>query len=366
MHKKTHSSPINIIPFGKTAKNDTAYLYKLTNNNRHTLTLTNYGANIVGLEATDKHRNLDDIVLGYDTLTEYCEDTLCLGAIVGRVAGRISNAKFTLNNQTYLLSKNHGDDHIHGGFKGFNHQLWQASINNSENSVCFNLISEDGDEGYPGQLHVQVTYTLTDKNQVIIHCSAKTNKATVVNLTQHAYFNLNGHQNDNILDHEIQVLADKYLVWGDNMLPTGEIANVSNTPLDLNQATSINTVIKQNHSILRQTGGIDHYWLFSNEEIDKELNEKPNDIIEKVRIYSPSSGRHLSVSTNQIGTVVYTGNGIPSKTKGKKGQYYNAHSGVCIEPQAPTNAVNTPEFPSIILNPEEFYQSTTVLEFTTD
>lgn len=360
MTQNTPHKPIAVSLFGKLANKQKAYLYQLTNSHGQKLCLTNYGANITALHVADKKGRFDDLVLGYDTLSEYQADKLCLGSIVGRVAGRISHACFTLDNKTYQLSKNHGKHHIHGGVEGFNHKLWQASVNNTDNSVTFSLISPHKEEGYPGNLNLKVKYTLTEKNEVIIEFSGTSDQATIVNLAQHAYLNLNGHQSKGIDDHLVSIAADYFIPWNDEMIPTGEVLPVKNTPLNFKQAKSLQETLISKDPLIKKAGGIDHYWLFNN-LATKSFKKQ---VTPRAQVYSPKSGRILTVSTDQIGIVLYTGNGIPEATKGKGGYKYFARSGLCLEPQAPTNAINTPQFPCFVLRPNQVYQAKTIFAFS--
>lgn len=347
---KTSSFVSQTLPSG-------AVVITLSNHNGQKLALTNYGANILSLWVADRKGVFADLILGYNSLAEYQNDNLCLGSVVGRVAGRISQAKFEIDGEHFTLTKNHGEHHIHGGMI-LNHRLWEVEIKQETNSVVFSYQSPNNEAGYPGTLHIKITYTLTANNEVNITYWAKTDKKTAVNLTQHAYLNLAGHNNGNIRNHYISIAADHYLPCDNQMIPTGEVRSVLQTPLDLRQKTCIEANI--NHKALSVTRGFDHYWLC---HLDTLTSDLKNTLHKNAEVYEPNSGRKLTLYSDQVGIVLYTGNFIPDDTHGKQGATYHAYSGLCLEPQAPTNAVNTKNFTKIIVSPEKPYLATTRWKF---
>ena len=311
-------------------------IYKLTNKNGMEAEISNFGGVVQSLKVPDKSGKFADVVLGYDKLDGYVTDKSSFGALIGRYGNRIAKGKFTLDGQTYTLATNDGPNHLHGGFKGFNKKVWSAKENG--NSLLLTYLSKDGEEGYPGNLNVTVTYTLTDDNELRIDYQATTDKATPVNLTNHAYFNLAGR--GDVLDHELWLAADRYTPVDEQLIPTGEIASVKGTPLDFTTPGRIGARIEQ---LKPKPGGYDHNFVINN-------GGKP--LVLTARVAEPKSGRVMEVRTTEPGVQLYTGNHLN-------------HGGLCLETQHYPDSVHQPSFPSTILRPGQTFKSTTVFAFST-
>jgi aldose 1-epimerase len=341
-------------PFGKTPDGKEVHLFTLTNGRGMTAKIMTYGAIITELHVPDKDGKTADVMLGFDSLDGYLKGHPFFGAIVGRVANRIARGKFTLDGKTYTLATNNGPNHLHGGKEGFDKKVWQAAVIESDHgpAVRFRYTSPDGEEGYPGTLKAEVTYTLTADNALRIDYKATTDKATPVNLTNHAYFNLAGHGAGDILGHELMIAADKYTPADETLIPTGEIAPVKGTPLDFTTPTPIGKRI----GALKEVpgGGYDHNFVLRGG--DKKLALA-------VRVRDPGSGRVMEMYTTQPGVQLYTGNFLDGTLKGKGGAVYKKHAGFCLEAQHFPDSVNKKEFPSVILRPGETYTQTTVYKF---
>ncbi|XP_053315438.1 galactose mutarotase [Spea bombifrons] len=307
--------------------------------------IISYGCIITRLETKDKHGNFTDIVLGFDDLEGYVNKHPYFGAVIGRVANRIANGKFTVDGKDYELAINNGPNSIHGGIKGFDKVLWTPEM--VENGVCFFHTSADGDEGYPGELKVWVTYTV-DGSKLTVNYRAQSTKVTPINLTNHSYFNLAGQGSSDIYGHEVSIDADHYLPVDDTMIPTGEVASVVGTCFDLRKPVMLESRIEK-----FQINGFDHNFCL---RVEKEPQHC-------ARVHHPSSGRVLSVSTTQPGVQFYTANFLDGSLKGKGGAVYQKHSAFCLETQAWPDAVNKPQFPSALLYPGEEYNHTTWFEF---
>jgi aldose 1-epimerase len=280
-----------------------------------------------------------------------------MGALVGRYANRIANGRFSLDGQEYSLAVNNGDNAIHGGIMGFDKKIWETSYgsNQSESTLSLTLISPDGEEGYPGTVSVGVTYTLNDQNQLVIDYSATTDAATVINLTQHAYFNLNGQGAGSILDHEIMINADQYTPVDSESIPTGEIASVTGTPLDFRSPKLIGRDIDDDHEQMQFGSGFDHNFIINNSGTDE--------IAMAASVFSPTTGRTLTVYTDQPGMQFYTGNFLNGSLVGKDGAVYQRRNAFCLETQHYPDSPNKPNFPSTVLRPGEEYKTSTVFEF---
>lgn len=343
-------------PFGQTSDGLPVEIFTLTNDNLVTAKITNYGGTIVSLMVPDQHGNLADVVLGFETLEDYLTKSPFFGCLVGRYANRIANGTFSLNGVDYTVAQNDGQNHLHGGNVGFDKVLWNAEPMSGENSTGLKLsyVSADGEEGYPGNLSVEVTYTLTDDNRFQINYGATTDQPTVLNLTNHTYFNLAG--SGDILDHLVHLNADQFTPVDDTLIPTGEFQSVSDTPFDFTQATAIGERIDQDHVQLQYGGGYDHNWVINNPDGMLTL---------AARVSEPTSGRILEVYTTQPGVQFYTGNMMPNII-GKGGQTYHRRSGFCLETQHFPDSPNKPEFPSVVLEPDNRYAQTTVFRFSLD
>lgn len=333
-------------------------LYTLTNSHGVEVRAMNYGGIIVSLRVPDRKGQLADIVLGHEKAEQYIPNPPYLGAIVGRYANRIANGTFTLDGKTYNLPKNDGPNTLHGGVtKTFDKVMWDGEALKGKNGVAFTYLSKDGEEGFPGNLKVTVTYTLTDGNALIIDYEATTDKSTPINVSQHSYFNLKGEGNGDILDHEIMINADKFTPVDKNLIPTGELRPVKGTPFDFTKATRIGARIDDNYDQLVLGHGYDHNFVLNAEP-------KQNGLVLTARVHEPTSGRTLEVWTTQPGVQFYTGNFLDGSVTGKQGHVYKQRYGLCLETQHFPDSPNHPDFPSTILKPGEKFHQTTVLKFS--
>ena len=345
--------------FGKTPDGKQVDLYTLTNTNGIRARITNFGAILVSLEVPDRNGNLADITLGFDKLDGYLGEHPYFGAIVGRYANRIGKAQFTLDGKVYKLAANDNENHLHGGIKGFDKKVWRLEdIGQTSDGVMVKLsyISEDGEEGYPGNLACSVTYTLTKDDKLRINYEAETDKTTVVNLTNHSYFNLAGQGNGDVLGHELMLNADKYTVVDKGLIPTGENRPVKGTPMDFTKTTAIGARINDDYDQLKKAGGYDHNWVLNNQDGSLAL---------AAEVYEPTSGRVLQVFTTEPGIQFYAGNFLDGSLTGKDGKVYKKRYGFCLETQHYPDSPNKPNFPSVILKPGEKYTHTCVYKFST-
>jgi aldose 1-epimerase len=340
-------------PYGAIGGGSYADLYMLTNNQGVSVSLTNYGGIITALHTPDHSGQSGDIVLGYDKLEEYVARNPFFGCLVGRFGNRIAGGKFTLKGKEYSLAQNNGQNHLHGGTVGFDKVLWAAQPFTTPAGVGVNLTytSADGEEGYPGNLAVTVAYTLTDDNEFQIDYSATTDQSTIINLTNHSYFNLRGE--GDILDHLMQINADSFTPIDNTLIPTGEIRPVAGTPLDFRTPTRIGERIEQDNEQLKYAGGYDQNFV---------LQGTPGELRVAAVVSEPTSGRTLQVLTTQPGVQFYSGNMLPTLT-GKGGQEYKRRSGLCLETQHFPDSPNQPTFPSVVLEPGEKYAQTTIWKF---
>jgi aldose 1-epimerase len=330
-------------------------LYALTNKNGLSAKILTYGATLVELQVPDRLGELNDIVLGFDKLDGYLKNGPYFGVIVGRVANCIARGRFTLDGKEYRLSINDGPHHIHGGLKGFSKVVWRAEPVPHKDGISLGLsyFSVDGEEGYPGNLSVRVVYVLTEDNELRIDYAAKTDKPTPVNLSNHAYFNLAGAENADILGHELQLLADRFIPVDDALIPTGEIMPVEGTSLDFRTPTAIGARILQ---IPGNPAGYDHNFILNNNDCGK--------LAIAARVYAPTTGRVMEVLTTEPGVQFYSSNFLDGSIRGKKGIFYRKHHGLCLETQHFPDSVNHTNFPSIILRPGETYTQTTIHRFS--
>ena len=318
-----------------------------------------YGGIITSLKVPDRAGKPGDVVLGFDKPESYWADPPppFFGAIVGRYGNRIGKGKFTLDGKPYSLATNNGVNHLHGGNKGFDKVLWAIATKDAPegSQAIFSRTSKDGEEGYPGNLQVRVTYTLTEKNELIVDYHATTDKATPVNLTQHSYFNLAGEGSGDILGHQLTIDADRYTPVDDTLIPTGELAPVQGTPFDFRQPTAIGARIDQDNPQLKNGKGYDHNWV---------LTRKGTGLQHAARLTDPKSGRTMDVATTEPGLQFYSGNFLDGTIKGKAGHVYAHRSGLCLETQHFPDSPNKPKFPSTILQPGKAYESRTVFTFS--
>jgi aldose 1-epimerase len=344
--------------FGKTPDGQPVDLYVLTAKGGAEASITNYGGAVVSLKAPDRNGKLADVVLGYDNAEGYVNDKSFFGALVGRYGNRIGHAQFALDGKTYTLAKNNGENSLHGGIKGFNKAVWTAKIIPAKDGQSLELsyLSKDGEEGFPGNLKVSVIYTLTESNALRITYSATSDKKTVVNLTNHSYFNLAGQGSGEILGHLLVIQADKFTPVDAGLIPTGEFRDVAGTPFDFRKELAIGARIDQDEEQLKLGGGYDHNFVL----------QRSNDPEESLaaRVLEPVSGRILEVWTTEPGVQFYTGNFLDGKTIGKGGVAYPRRSAFCLETQHFPDSPNQPKFPSVVLNPGERYHTITTYKFS--
>ena len=338
-------------------QNQSISLFQLKNENSMTVNITNYGGIITQILVPDKNGNMEDVVLGYDSLAHYVEKTPYFGAFLGRYANRIAKGKFSLNGKSYQLAINNGVNALHGGVQGFDKKIWKAtSFENTKSvGVLLSGVSPDGEEGYPGNLKVTVKYELNNQNELHINYAAETDQTTVVNFTNHTYFNLKGADQGSITDHIITINADSFTPVDATSIPTGEIRSVKNTPFDFLQPTRIGDRINDtNNPQIKIGNGYDHNFI---------LNRKEEKLSLAASVYEPSTGRVLEVLTTEPAVQFYTGNYLGKKFIGKKGKTYASRDGFCLETQHYPDAPNQPDFPSTVLKPEEKFESSTVFKF---
>jgi aldose 1-epimerase len=329
-------------------------LYTLSNGRGMVAKVMTYGAILTELHVPDARGQVTNVTLGFDNLPRYLQGHPLFGAVVGRVANRISNARFTLDGVEYKLAANNGPNHIHGGLKGFDKRVWKAEPVATPRGagVKLSYLSADGEEGYPGNLSVTIVYTLTEDNELRLDYEATTDKPTIVNLTNHGYFNLAG--GGDVLDHELTLEADRYTPSDDRLIPTGEIAPVQGTPLDFTRPARIGARIEQ---LKPKPGGYDHNFV---------LNGAPQTLRRAARLREPRGGRVLEVLTTEPGVQLFTANFFDGRVTGTGGVVYPRHAGVCFETQHFPDSVNKPQFPSVVLRPGQTFRSSTVFKFTAE
>lgn len=348
---------MDITFFGKTSQHEEVYSFKLKNINGIEVTIINFGATITSIKTSDKNNVFKDIVLGYDNLSQYINDDFYLGSTVGRFANRISKGKFKINDIEYSLPVNNGINHIHGGLKGFNKVIWSFKDISYDNidSLELSYYSPDGEEGYPGNLENKVIYILNNANELIIKYISKSDKDTIVNLTNHSYFNLNN--SDNILKHDLIINSKEFTPINENMIPKGKIEYVKNTPLDFTLKKAIGKDINDNYNQLVLANGYDHNFIIQKDK----LNPK-NNLNFAARLSEITSKRFVEIYTTKPGLQFYSGNFLEN-IKGKNGKIYNKHSGLCLETQYYPDSPNQHNFPDTILKSGEEYNHTTIYKF---
>jgi aldose 1-epimerase len=341
-------------PFGTTPTGEAVELITLANATGMKVRVMTYGGIILSLKVPDRSGNLGDVVLGYDSLASYLRDSPYFGAIVGRYGNRIAKGRFTLHGTTYQLATNNGPNHLHGGVRGFDKVVWAAEPfqGNSGSGVRLTYTSPDSDEGYPGALQAMVTYTLTDRNELILDYEATTNRATPVNLTQHSYFNLAG--SSDILGHELTLAAERFTPVDPTLIPTGETAPVAGTPFDFRTPHLIGARIGDDDEQLRRGGGYDHNFV---------LTRTGRGLALAARLADSVSGRTLEIRTTEPGIQFYSGNFLDGSITGKGSVVYHHRTGLCLETQHFPDSPNQPGFPSTILEPGQSYRSRTVWTF---
>jgi aldose 1-epimerase len=342
--------------FGHTPPGHPVTRFTLHNDRGTRVSIITLGAAVQSIVVPDREGGFDDIVLGYNDTEGYWHDTHYMGAVIGRYANRIARGRFTLDGISYALSRNLGTHHLHGGRIGFDKRLWNAAPAQSGDRIGLTLkrVSEHGEEGYPGNLSVTVHYSLNNANELRIQYRAETDQATPVNLTHHGYFNLSGNHNTAIDSHVVWINADYFLPVDADCIPTGEIAPVSETPLDFRQPTAIKERINGGHMQLERVGGYDHNWV---------LNACDGRIKRQASVYHKDSGRLLEVCTSEPGLQFYSGNSLHSRLPGKSNHPYRCRQGLCLETQHFPNSPNQPEFPATILRPGQTFRSETVYRF---
>ena len=348
-------------PYGVTRDGRSVEEFTLANARGLEARVITYGGIVVSLRTPDRAGQLADIVLGFDGLDGYLGDSPYFGAVVGRYANRIADARFTLDGTTYRLRANDPPNHLHGGVCGFDKRVWDAeSFDNGSRGagVVLTLESPDGDEGYPGALSARVTYSLSDRNELSVDYHATTDRPTHVNLSQHTYFNLAGDGARDVLDHQLRIFASRYTPVDATLIPTGELAPVEGTPFDFRDGEAIGARIDRPDEQLRNGRGYDHNFV-----LDRDADGR---LAQAAWVCDPRTGRSVSVSTTEPGLQFYSGNflgQVGAGVRGKSGRIYGAHDGFCLETQHFPDSPNRPQFPSTLLRPGEEYRSRTVFRF---
>ena len=344
--------------FGKTVRGEEATLYTLTNGNGMKVSFTNYGANIVSIIVPDAKGNFADVNLGFDNLAGYEENTPGFGSFIGRHANRIGDAKFELNGKVYELDKNDGKNNLHGGFVGYNKFLYETEVYEDDDiaSIEFSRLSPHMEQGFPGNLDVSVTYSLTEANELVIEYLAVSDRDTIVNLTNHSYFNLAGHDSGSILDHKVWIKANQFTPTTPDLIPTGEIWDVTGTPMDFRTLKTIGQEIDSDYAPLVMAGGYDHNYVL---DISGTQVEKVAELVED------KSGRRMEIFTDLPGIQLYAGNMLSPVNNSKNGADYQKRYGVCFETQYFPNSCNITSFPSCMLKAGKEFDSVTIYKFST-
>ena len=343
--------------FGKTMDGTDVDQYILSNNKGMEVRIITYGGIITSWTAVDKNGDYKDIVLGYNTLAEYEAETPYFGALIGRYGNRIAGGKFKIDDQEYTLAANNGPNHLHGGLKGFDKVVWDAKtiVSDSTVSLALSYLSKDMEEGYPGNLETKVTYTLNNEDELSVSYEATTDKPTIVNLTQHSYFNLTADFNQDILDHEVVINADSFLPVDNTLIPTGEFRDVNETPFDFRKPKAIGQQISDKNTQIEIGMGYDHCWV---------LNDQDTGVRFVASAYEPVSGRLLEVFSDEPGIQFYSGNFLDGTLPNKSNGAYQHRTGFCLETQHYPDSPNQNHFPSVILLPGDAYASNTMFRFS--
>ena len=343
--------------FGKTADGRPVEIYTLTNGRAVEAAIITYGGAVVSLKVPDKSGKLGDVVLGYDSIADYEKHTAFFGALIGRYGNRIGKGKFSIDGKEYSLATNNGENHLHGGINGYDKVVWKArpSTDSSGANLELTYLSPDREEGYPGTLNIKVVYTLTENNELKIVYSATTDKATVVNLTHHSYFNLAGAGNNSILDHVLTLNASRFTPTDAGSIPSGELRSVQGTPFDFRKPHSMGERINDDDEQLKFGKGYDHNWV---------LDKKGKALTSAATVYEKTTGRVMEVLTTEPGIQFYSGNFLDGSIKGKDGQDYPRRSGFCLETQHYPDSPNKKKFPSTVLLPGQRYSQTTIYRFS--
>ncbi|MBO5199543.1 MAG: galactose mutarotase [Lachnospiraceae bacterium] len=342
--------------FGMTKNGEAATLYTMENANGMKVAVTDFGANIVKILVPDRNQEFADVALGYASVEGYEKNSPGYGSLIGRHANRIGGAKFVINGKEYELEKNDNGNNLHSGSKSFNKYMYEAELAEGEesDSIEFSRTSPDMEQGFPGNLNLSVKYTLTDDNELILEYYAVSDQDTIINLTNHSYFNLAGHNSGDILDHTVTIYADLFTPTSDDLIPTGEIAEVEGTPMDFREPKKIGRDIEADYYPLKQGGGYDHNYC---------LNKEDDEIALAAELSDEKSGRYMLVYTDLPGIQFYTGNFIDGTEIGKDGMCYQKRGGVCFETQYFPNSCNRPNFPSCVFKAGEEYCTATIYKF---
>jgi aldose 1-epimerase len=354
---ETSAMQITQTSYGTTEDGKPVDLFTLVNDNGVEMKVINYGGIITELKVPDKNGKFEDVVLGFDNLEGYVKSSPYFGALVGRYGNRIAKGKFTLDGEEYSLVQNNMGNHLHGGTKGFDKVVWKAEPSETTEGPQLKLsyLSPDMEEGYPGNLQVEVIYTLTNDDAIRIDYKATTDKKTVINLTNHSYFNLTGNPDTTILTHELMLNADQFVPVDETLIPTGELAPVEGTPMDFTEPTAIGARIGEDYEQLKLGLGYDHCWV---------VNGEAGTLRQAATVYEPNSGRFMEVLTTEPAVQFYSGNFLDGSFAGKGGVVYQQRSGLCLETEHYPDSPNQPDFPSAELNPGDTYQTTTVYKFS--
>ncbi|MDT0644061.1 aldose epimerase family protein [Zunongwangia sp. F363] len=341
--------------YGTTPDGEKIEMYTLSNSNGMEVQIITYGGRITKLTAPDLNNNYQDVVLGFDSIGQYLEENPYFGAIIGRYGNRIAGGKFSLDGEEYTLPQNNGENTLHGGDKGFDKVIWKATPLEGKNALKLSYTSKDMEQGFPGQLETTVTYELKDDNSLNVEYKATTDKKTIVNLTQHSYFNLSGDFSKDILDHKVEINADEFIPVNENLIPTGEIRDVQGTPFDFREAQAIGKNIEAENEQILRGNGYDHCWV---------LNEQDSGVRYAASAYDPDSGRYLEVYTDEPGMQFYTANFLNGTLPAKGGGTYGKRTGFCFETQHYPDTPNQEGFPTVVLEPGETYTSNTSFRFS--
>ncbi|MBT4034549.1 MAG: galactose mutarotase [Candidatus Marinimicrobia bacterium] len=349
---------IQSLAYGKTEDGKQVDKYVLKNTKGMEVSIITYGAIIQSLLVPDRDGKIEDVTLGYDRLEDYIKDSPYFGAIVGRYGNRIEKGKFSLDGTEYSLATNNGENHLHGGIQGFDKVVWKAEALKKEGALGLKLnhVSLDGEEGYPGNLDLTVTYWLNNENEILIEYLATTDKATPCNITHHSYFNLTGGVKNSILGHELWINADKMTPVDVGLIPTGVLDDVVDSPFDFTTATKVGARIDQENQQLTYGGGYDHNWC---------LNDVDGSLKLQASLYDETSGRYMEILTQEPGLQFYSGNFLDGSNVGKAGKVYAHRNGLCLETQHFPDSPNQPTFPSTTLKPGDRYETKTVYKFST-
>ena len=344
-------------PFGTTPDGTEITLFTLSNDQNLEVSIINFGGAITSIKVPDRNNVIGDVVLGYDTLDEYVRNPRFFGGLIGRHANRIANGRFSLNGVAHQLAQNNGANHLHGGTKGYDKRVWSAEGRRAADSVDVRLgyLSKDGEENYPGNLKVSVDYVVNNDNELRVEYRATTDKDTIVNLTNHSYFNLAG--SGDILEHQLMINADSFTPVSKDLIPTGEIQRVSETAMDFRKPATIGSGIDEPFDQLGFTGGYDHNYV---------LRESANPLRLACKLREKSSGRTLEVFTTQPGLQFYSGNFLDGSLKGRGGVVYEKYAGLCLETQGFPDAPNHANFPSTVLRVGEVYEAVAVFRFSVE